>query len=105
MILTFPNRAHAIQRVSRALDNYHKIPTGHQKMLTRYGEHLSAVRAAVDINHQFVQCIVDKAVGMFDNDPQITIPHPVELAQHNVITWEAIFILLPNLLNIHLDNR
>lgn len=79
IILTFPNRAHALQRVSRALDNYHKLPTGHQKMLTQYAEHLTAVRAAVETNHQFVQCIVDKAVGMFDNDPQLTIPNPVEL--------------------------
>ena len=48
-------------------------------MLTQYAEHLTAVRAAVDVNHQFVQCIVDKAVGMFDNDPQLIIPNPVEL--------------------------
>ena len=82
LILTFPNRAHALQRVSRALDNYHKLPTSHQKMLTTYAEHLTALRTAVDINHQFVQCIVDKAVGMFDNDPDITIPNPVELADN-----------------------
>jgi len=78
MILTFPNRAHAQQRVSRALNNYRKLPSHHQKMLTQYAEHLVAVSTAVDTNHQFVRCIVDKAVGMFDNDPQITIPNPVE---------------------------
>lgn len=47
-------------------------------MLTEYAEHLAAVRAAVDTNQQFVQCIVGKAAGIFDNDPQITIPNPVE---------------------------
>lgn len=81
VILTFPNRAHALQRVSRALDNYHKLPSYQQKMLTQYAEHLAAVRAAVETNHQFVQSIVDKAVDMFDNDPQFTIPNPVELTR------------------------
>ena len=80
MILTLPNRAHALQRVSRGLDNYHKLSSSHQKMLTTYAEHLAAVKAAVETNHQFVQCMVDKAVGMFDNDSELTIPSSVESA-------------------------
>jgi len=93
MILTLPNRTHALQRVSRALGNYHKLSNSHQKMLTTYAEHLTAVKAAVETNHQFVQCLVNKAVGMFDNDSELTIPSTVESA----CTREAIFILLTNL--------
>jgi len=47
-------------------------------MLTGHAQHLQAVRATVETNHLFVKTIVDKAAGMFENDPNITIPDPVK---------------------------
>ena len=72
------DRAHALQRVSRALDNYHKLSSHHQKMLAGHAQHLATVRATVETNHLFVKTIVEKAAGMFENDPSITMPDPVE---------------------------
>jgi len=47
-------------------------------MLSGHVQHLATVKATVETNHLFVKTIVDKAAGMFENDPSITIPSPVE---------------------------
>ena len=60
-------RTHALSRVERFAENYKALSALHRRMLPDMPSHIEAMKAAIDINHKFVEKIVTSAVGMFEN--------------------------------------
>ena len=69
----------AMRRVARAHENFSSLPLHHQRLLKDFLPNLDRLKAAIDVNHEFIDRLMKSAQGMFVNSRVAdTLPRPVD---------------------------
>lgn len=66
-MLAFFYRPHSLQRVKKTERYLLTLPAHHQKLLSKYKEHLLEVKRCIENNDEIIKLIVKDVAHMFEN--------------------------------------